>query len=149
MHLICVFATAADPRNKGINQTVFKIVGWIAPLCSIACAIGIYGHELGFSEVNSLTAIKCTLGIMLIALGNYLPKCRQNYTIGIKLPWTLEDEDIWNRTHRFTGWLWIICGILFIIEGFLGFGGAWFPFLDMAVMFIVPVVYSLVIFMKS
>lgn len=149
VHLICVFATAADPKNKGINQTVFKIVGCIAPLCSIACAVGIYGYELGIEEANSLTTVKCIAGIIIVVVGNYLPKCRQNYTIGIKLPWTLEDEDIWNRTHRFTGWLWIICGVLFIIEGFLGFGGVWFPFVDMAVMFIVPIAYSLVIFMRS
>ncbi len=149
VHLICVFATATDPKNKGINQTVFKIVACIAPFCSVACAVGIYGYELGFTEVNSLAAIKCTLAIMLIAVGNYLPKCRQNNTIGIKLPWTLEDEDIWNRTHRLAGWLWIICGMLIIAEAFLRFGGAWFIFVVAAVMVLVPVVYSLVIFMKS
>lgn len=149
VHIICVFATVADQRNKGINQTVFKIVGCIAPFCSVACAVGIYGHELGFTEVNSLTAIKCTLAIMIIAVGNYLPKCRQNYTIGIKLPWTLEDEDIWNRTHRLAGWLWIMCGILIIAEAFLRFGGAWLIFVVAAVMVLVPVVYSLVIFMRN
>ncbi len=48
VHLICVFATVSGPQSKGINSTVFKIVGLIVPVCSIICAVGIYGYELGF-----------------------------------------------------------------------------------------------------
>lgn len=59
------------------------------------------------------------LGVIFIVIGNYLPKCRQNYTIGIKLPWTLSDEENWDKTHRFAGKIWMLCGVLEIIVGFL------------------------------
>ena len=52
---------------------------------------------------------------MYIVVGNYLPKCRQNYTVGIKVPWTLNSEENWDRTHRFSGKLWIIGGLVLVI----------------------------------
>ena len=58
------------------------------------------------------------VGVLYIVLGNYLPKCRQNYTIGIKLPWTLSNEDTWNYTHRMAGKWWIGGGILTILTSF-------------------------------
>ena len=58
------------------------------------------------------------MGVIFLVTGNYLPKCRQNYTIGIKLPWTLDDEENWNYTHRLAGKLWMIGGVLIILLGF-------------------------------
>lgn len=50
---------------------------------------------------------------------NYLPKCRWNYTIGIKLTWTLNNEENWNRTHRLAGKVWVIDGLILIALCFL------------------------------
>lgn len=55
------------------------------------------------------------VSIIFILIGNYLPKCRQNYTMGIRLPWTLNDEKNWKKTHRLAGLLFVISGILTII----------------------------------
>jgi uncharacterized membrane protein len=55
------------------------------------------------------------IGLLFIIIGNYLPKARQNYTIGIRIPWTLANEENWNRTHRLAGYLWMICGVLMIL----------------------------------
>ena len=86
-------------------------------------------------------------GLMFIIVGNYLPKCKQNYTIGIKIPWTLNSEENWNKTHRFAGWLWTICGILIMLTGFLG---SFWVFLPIALlMVIVPVVYSYILHRKG
>ena len=57
----------------------------------------------------------------LFVVGNYLPKCRQNYMIGIKLPWTLDNEENWDYTHRMAGKWWIIGGVLTILLGFQKF----------------------------
>ena len=51
-------------------------------------------------SIDANLILEILMGALLIIIGNYLPKCRQNYTIGIKIPWTLADEDNWNRTHR-------------------------------------------------
>lgn len=64
----------------------------------------IYGNALGYKDVINLNLwTNVLLGIVLIVVGNYLPKCRQNYMIGIKLPWTLDNEENWDYTHRMAG----------------------------------------------
>lgn len=51
------------------------------------------------------------MAAVFLVVGNYLPKTRQNYTIGIMIPWTPANEENWNRTHRFAGYLWMSGGI--------------------------------------
>ena len=87
------------------------------------------------------------VGVVMIIIGNYLPKCKQNYTMGIKLPWTLDDEDNWNRTHRLGGWIYVLCGIIFMVGGLLGIG--WPVFVIFFVLAMVPMVYSFLLYKKK
>lgn len=59
------------------------------------------------------------LGLMFLVVGNYLPKCKQTYTVGIRLPWTLADEDNWAYTHRLAGKVWTIGGLVILALTFL------------------------------
>ena len=82
-------------------------------------------------------------------LGNFLPKLRQNYTIGIKLPWTLASEENWNKTHRLAGYLWVVCGLIILfgtMAGLLSKVGAVAVFM---IMLLVPSVYSFVFHLKA
>ena len=81
--------------------------------------LSIYGEALGYPISVDRIGIIFT-GLIFIIIGNYLPKCQHNYTVGIKVPWTLNSEENWNRTHRFAGPLWVISGVLFIITSFIG-----------------------------
>lgn len=56
---------------------------------------------------------------MFIGLSNYMPKLKQNYTIGIKVPWTLNSEENWNMTHRMAGKLYVVAGVISIIIALL------------------------------
>ena len=58
--------------------------------------------------------IPAFVGVLFIVLGNYLPTIRQNNTLGIKLPWTLKNERCWNAVHRFSGKLYVVCGLICI-----------------------------------
>lgn len=58
----------------------------------------------------------CTL---FIGIGNYMPRFPQNYFLGIRTPWTLNDETNWKITHRIGGYLFLIGGILIIGTSFL------------------------------
>ena len=80
------------------------------------------------------------IGIVFTIIGNYLPKCKQNYTIGIKIPWTLNSEENWNKTHRFAGKLWTVCGLAMILTGF--FGGFWVSLPIVLLMVLAPFLYS-------
>ena len=87
------------------------------------------------------------VGLILVIMGNYLPKCKQNYTIGIKIPWTLNSEENWNRTHRMAGRLWVVCGLVCMLTGF--FGGFWIFLGLVLVMVLVPFLYSWLLFRKG
>jgi uncharacterized membrane protein len=82
-------------------------------------------------------------GLFLI-LGNSFGKIRPNYFVGLRTPWTLNNEEVWMRSHRFTGRLWVIAGLAMIPCVFLLKGETFFyVFLPaIAVMVIVPIVYS-------
>lgn len=146
-HLLCSGATCADPKNKRINDKIFKLILWICPVVSLFCAVSIYGYALNM-DINMDTLGKAFVGVVFIIVGNYLPKCRQNYTVGIKLPWTLSDEDNWNHTHRLAGWLWMVGGALFVLLIFVDFGEMWMSIVLMGIMVLVPMIYSFLYYMK-
>jgi uncharacterized membrane protein len=80
-------------------------------------------------------------------LGNLLPKMKQTYTMGIKLPWTLNNEENWNKTHRFAGKLWVAGGVITMATAFLG--SFWIFIGILAVMCIIPTIYSYRLFKKQ
>ena len=108
------FVTSHDPKRQNISPKMFSLVVWIAPVTSLVVAAILYPVNLGY-ELDITFFSELLFGVMFIIIGTYLPKARQNYTIGIRVPWTLANEENWNRTHRLAGTLWIICGILMII----------------------------------
>ena len=133
--------TAHDPRKQNISPKMFSLVLWIVPLVSLFGAATVYPYNLGY-HVNISFVSELLMGVLLIVIGNYLPKARQNYTIGIKIPWTLDNEENWNRTHRFAGFLWLICGFLLVIMALCGVENALWLILLLAVFVICPIVYS-------
>ncbi len=146
---LCVFVTAADPKNKNQSQKAFNLVLWILPVFSVVISAIMYSIALG-AELNMTSLMSALLGAMFILIGNYLPKCRVNHTIGIKLPWTINDEEVWNRTHRFASWFWVAGGILMITASF--FASKWAIGVMVAVLLLlmlIPTVYSYVIFRKK
>lgn len=110
VHLLCAVATQADPKHKNIQDKVYRMILWISPVVSALCCGLTYLWALGVEMDLSLWG-PLVMAVLFLVLGNYLPKCRQSYTVGIKVPWALADEDNWNATHRFGGRVWIICGV--------------------------------------
>ena len=147
LHLLCFAVTVADPKKNRIGDKIFKLILWICPAISWFGALSIYGHELGWG-LNVEMMAYLLLGIVFVLVGNYLPKCRQNYTVGIKIPWTLHDEENWNRTHRLARRLWMLGGFLFMISAFVGDGGMVPTLIITLVMVLVPVIYSFVYYVK-
>ena len=86
-------------------------------------------------------------GVMFLVIGNYLPKCKQNYTVGIKTPWALDNEENWNKTHRFAGWCYMIVGICFFINSILNFEVV--IVIAIAICALLPCVYSFLLYKKG
>ena len=135
------FVTAHDPKRQNISPKMFSLMLWIAPVISLVAAATIYPVNLGY-ELDIAFFSELLLGLMFIIIGNYLPKARQNYTIGIKIPWTLANEENWNRTHRLAGYLWMICGILMIIISLTRFVPAKWLVGILLITVLVPCIYS-------
>lgn len=136
-----------DPKRRNMSSRIVLISKWCIPVLSLIVSTITLAFAMGF-EISISRIIPALIGILFIALGNYLPKCKQNYTVGIKLPWTLNSEENWNRTHHLSGYLFIFAGIIMIITGFL----PQISFLSLPALLIagfVPMIYSFVLFKKG
>lgn len=117
-HWLCIWAMGRDKQNQGHNRKLMDLILWIFPIVSVVSGMVVYGAALEL-ELNVSTWMMVLLGLLFVAMGNYLPKCKQNSTLGIKLKWTLYSEENWNKTHRFGGKVWVLGGLLFMLTGFL------------------------------
>lgn len=143
---LCLLGTAADPKKKNHSDKIIHLVLWIIPVLSVVLHTITYLTALGYG-VRMEVVMPVLMGLIFTIIGNYMPKCKQNYTIGIKIPWTLDNEENWNKTHRFAGWLWTFCGVAIMLTGFLG---SFWIFLPIALlMVIVPVLYSYLLHRKG
>ena len=147
VHWLCALATFyADPKKQNHSDKILHLVLWITPVLSLLLHSFVYAAALGMAiDMNMMMPI--FLGLLFTVIGNYLPKCKQNYTIGIRIPWTLDSEENWNKTHRFAGILWVIGGLTVLVLGF--FGAVWVYIPIMIAMTIVPVVYSFLLYRKG
>ena len=119
LHWLCVFGTMMDKKNQGQNEKIFKVVLWITPVVMLFVSGMTYLSVLSENHINAVKPTLLFIGIVFVIVGNYLPKCRQNYTIGIKVKWTLENEENWNVTHRVAGRVWVAGGMLLLLCAFL------------------------------
>ena len=136
---LCVLGTAADPKKNNHPEKILHLVLWIIPVLSVVMHTFVYLIALGYG-VSMEVVMPVLIGVIFTIIGNYLPKCKQNYTIGIKIPWTLNNEENWNKTHRFAGFLWVVCGIAIMFTGF--FGGFWVFLPITFLMVLAPIIYS-------
>lgn len=143
VNFICIIATSADPRRKNISNKMFSSVISIVPVCSLLCGICIYANALGY-KISVESIMPVFMGVLFLVLGFILPKCKQNYTIGIKLPWTLHDEENWDKTHKLAGKLWIYGGIIMAISGLFNLTIVFMTIIFLLI--IIPTVYSYLLY---
>lgn len=113
-HWICILITAHDTKNQSQSSKVFCMVLWILPIISLTTSSMIYAQALGM-DIHIGTIARILFALLFLFLGNYMPKCRQNSTIGVKIRWTLKNEENWNKTHRLAGKVWVYGGILMML----------------------------------
>jgi uncharacterized membrane protein len=146
IHWVCVFASCTDPKAKNYHPKMIGLVLWICPVLSLILNSLVYTAALGY-PINMEIIMPLLVGLMFIIVGNLLPKCRQSYTMGIKLPWTLANEENWNKTHRFGGKVWAVGGVIIMATAFLG--SFWLLIATMVVMVAAPTIYSYCLYRKQ
>ncbi|BDG58966.1 SdpI family protein [Caldinitratiruptor microaerophilus] len=134
-----------DPSraNYPLFAGTVRAIRWVLVLTALGLhAVGLLvalGHRL-----DSGRAVIGAVGLLFLILGNVLGRVRHNWFIGIRTPWTLASEAVWQRTHRLAAPIWVLGGAVGILSAALlpprpraaVFGAA------VAVMVVVPVVYS-------
>ena len=120
-----------------LHTVFFKII--VTLLCCAALTSSILLGEF---------LIAIPIGILFIILGNYLPKCHQNYTVGFRLPWTLDDENNWNKTNRLAGYIMVFGGFLIVITSLFDMAH-WAVMIFIIAIVIIPSVYSYLLYRKK
>lgn len=87
-----ILATALDSQNQGRNDKPLKRMLWVIPVLSNLVIGLMYAISLG-EEISPVGVIIACLGLMFVVIGNILPKCRQNSTLGLRCYWTLSNAN--------------------------------------------------------
>ena len=117
-NLLCCLGTAIDPKQANQNKKAMALVFWLMPLISVCVCTFVYSAALG-RAMDMFVIMPLLMGVMFVVIGNYMPKVKQNSTLGIKIYWTLHNEENWNKTHRFAGKIWVIGGIVVMLTALL------------------------------
>ena len=133
-----------DPKGKIKNMgNKYTILKSIMTLFMSALAMIIIYAALNETLYNP-NYIVLLIGILFAVLGNYFKTLRANYFIGIKTPWTLENETVWKETHKLAGKLWFAGGLLIVLTSILFDKKTNFTLFAIITVIItlIPVVYS-------
>lgn len=118
IHLICIMATRSDKKNRSQNAKMMELTYWLTPVVSLIVNGMTYANALG-REVDVIRLLPIVIGLLLLFIGNYMPKCTPNRTIGFRIKWTLEDEENWIATHRFGGKALVVGALIILATVFL------------------------------
>lgn len=144
MYVIMLVLPKIDPKGKiskmgqKFQRLKFVLVLFMSALATYMIYFSARG---GTAPPNGVITL---LGLFFAVLGNYFQSIQPNYFIGIRTPWTLENEEVWRATHRLAGWIWLAGGLIVAILSLLVDAKIAMPVFVSAigVMVIVPIVYS-------
>jgi uncharacterized membrane protein len=135
-----------DAKVENASSFLRSLSRWVVPLIAIVM-IPVSLFLAMDVEIRIPLIATAIAGVIIVIYGNFLPKCRYNYTIGIRLPWTLNSEYNWNKTNRFAGYLFVAGGLLFIVNAFLSL---WYISIAIiALLIILPFIYSYLLHRKQ
>lgn len=132
-----------DPKKDRNNSLLATIKReWSILLLILATLLAALGYPL---RVDFW--VKFSIALLFLLLGNYMGKIKHNYFVGIKTPWTLASEEVWQKTHRFAAPLWVAGATVALL---LSFSRAlWANYLYLGIIIVVglvPVIYSYLIY---
>lgn len=149
-YLFLLVIPAIDPKKRIENTQ--KPIAAIRIVISLFL-IGVYALVMMKSfdlEADVGQFVLASVGILIAITGNYMNSIKPNYFIGIRTPWTLEDSEVWKKTHRFASKLWIVGGVLMTVSAFIPFlkGSPFFILGAVLILAGIPFIYSYQLFNK-
>ena len=120
IYLIFLILPRVDPKKERYKQftrtyNVLKtaIIAFLT-IIYIVSSLSALAYDINVTRVVTIL-----VGILFIVIGNYMSKIKRNWFLGIRTPWTLSSEDVWNKTHRLGGKMFIFSGLLMASISFL------------------------------
>jgi uncharacterized membrane protein len=128
-----------DEFRGVVNIFTVTLVGFTAAV-ALLILLAASGRDVHMNEM-----VFAGTGLLFIVVGNYLGKVRKNFFIGIRTPWTLASDEVWSRTHRLGGWIFVMIGFFMFLNAFVRFPVGWLIG-SIVVAALVPIVYSFVLY---
>ena len=108
---------------------------------TLAAALGV--------QFNMTVMLLPVVGLLFIGVGYMMGKAKRNFFIGIRTPWTLSSETVWDETHKLGAKLFMFGGVVTIVSAFLGETGFWLMLVAMLAAAFVPIVYSYILWRRE
>ena len=152
LFLLFLIIPNIDPLKANIAQfrDVFNL------FIALMAAFMLYIHmltlrwNLGYTDFGMSKAMLPAMGILFFFIGYMLRKAKRNFFIGIRTPWTLSSDKVWDETHRLGSVLFMVSGVFAFVGSF--FGGItafWFLFVPIIGSTLITLVYSYVIYQRE
>ncbi|HEY8470372.1 MAG TPA: SdpI family protein [Longimicrobiales bacterium] len=149
--LLLVGLRRIDPRRahyEKFDETYWLLVNLLVLFMALVEVVAL-GAALGW-PLDVARVMLLAAGLLFVALGNYLPRVRSNWWMGIRTPWTLESERVWRETHRVAGWSFVFGGVVTMVAALLPLAARpWVALAGLVVAGFVPVVYSYVLYRRE
>lgn len=152
IYFLMLIIPALDPKKKihQMGNKYYNLRFILTIFFSLLATYLLYVSNTG--SIKNPTILFALIGALFAILGNYFQTVRPNYFIGIRTPWTLENESVWKKTHYLGGRLWITGGILIaLLSFFITDNRLYFILIGaiICVIVIVPIVFSYTEFQKE
>ena len=151
MLLLFLVIPVIDP----LKANIAKFREYFNTFVMLIVAFMVYMHiltmiwNLGYDQFNMGTAMLPALGLLFVFAGIMMRKAKRNFFIGIRTPWTLSSDRVWDETHRLGAVLFIISGILSLLGAFFADYAVWFILIPVLGSTLFLLVYSYVLYQRE
>lgn len=126
----------------GIYAALMLVIQGTMLVLGVAAMLAGAGHAVPMATIAPLAA-----GVLLMVLGNYMGKLRRNFFMGVRTPWTLTSEAVWERTHRLAGRTYVLGGVAMVVLALAGALSGW-ALAAVVVVLLIPHVCSYFIYRR-
>ncbi|MEM9173472.1 MAG: SdpI family protein [Pseudomonadota bacterium] len=144
--VLMLLVPAISPKGFGtsefaptLNLLQVVLVAFMLGIGAITIMAGL-GHPIAVEQ-----AIPFAVGTLFVVLGNFFGKLRKNFFIGIRTPWTLASDEVWMRTHRLGGYVFVTTGLATMAMSLFGFHLGLFGVI-VSITVLVPILYSYLLY---
>lgn len=119
--ILCRVLRRFDPKHENYARfsNAYDTVFIALNLVFLAMTLFTTAQAVYPGSISAQTFVCTVIGFLFVVIGNLMPKFKHNYFLGIRTPWTLASETVWYHTHRLSGIVWFLGGLLIILSGFL------------------------------